>query len=189
MAVIPEAARLLHFPAAPVGGVPGQLPVPDRARTRLMSQVCKTGYARQGGRLVWPCARLAPGRGELTEGRQMKRYRLAALALTACAAILSVTACTAGTTTSSHAPSRSAASSTTTSPSATTPTPIPASSVSVAGPIGSFPIPAGAKVAENAGLNRGTLVVITSGTAAKALNFYESILPQARYTITRNTSS
>ncbi len=119
----------------------------------------------------------------------MKRYRLAALALTACAASLSVTACTAGTTTSSQAPSRSAASSPTTSRSATTPTPIPASSVSVAGPIGSFPIPAGAKVAENADLNGGTLVVITSVTAAKVLNFYESMLPQAGYTITSNTSA
>src|SRR5260370_35566579 len=102
MAVIPEAARLLHFPAAPVGGVPGQLPVPDRARTRLMSQVCKTGYARHGGRLVWPCASLAPGRGELTEVRQMKRHRLAAIALTASPARLSVTPSTAGNTSSTH---------------------------------------------------------------------------------------
>jgi len=71
----------------------------------------------------------------------------------------------------------------------TTPTPLPVSSVSVAGPIGSFPIPAGAKIAENADLNGGTLVVITSVTAAEVLNFYESILPQVGYTITSNTSA
>src|SRR5260370_35462493 len=95
MAVIPEAARLLHFPAAPVGGVPGQLPVPDRARTRLMSQVCKTGYARQGGRLVWPCARLPPGRAEVTEGRRLKSSLLSASALPPCPASHALDACTA----------------------------------------------------------------------------------------------
>lgn len=119
----------------------------------------------------------------------MKRYRLAALALAACAASLSVTACAAGSATSSQASSRPAAASPATSRPAATPTPIPASSVSVAGSTGSSPIPAGAKIAENADLNGGTLVVITSVTAAKVLNFYESILPQAGYTITSNASA
>ena len=83
----------------------------------------------------------------------MNKYRSTALALACCAASVSVAACTAGITTASTtaapatstpAPSRSASVARSTS--------TPASSgrtVAISGSVGSFPVPAGAKVAEN----------------------------------------
>lgn len=124
----------------------------------------------------------------------MNRYR-SALAVATCAASLSVTGCTAGISTASSPPTSPAASSNGAAShgaSAAASSPSPASSasmISLSGSVGSFPIPAGAKVAENAGLNGGSIVVITSVTPAKVLNFYESELPQAGYTITGNASA
>ena len=123
----------------------------------------------------------------------MNKYRSAAAALTACAASLSLAACTAGTTT---------ASTTTTSPAA----PrlvfgvglglglgLPASpalasrTIKVSGDVGSFPVPAGAKVAENIASSQETVIIFDKMTPARVSSFYAQALPQDGYTITTNS--
>jgi ABC-type phosphate transport system substrate-binding protein len=90
-------------------------------------------------------------------------YRSAAVALTACAASLSLTACTAGTTTASTAAtspaarnSSSASASALASVSHAAPAPA-GRTIKVSGEFGSFPIPARAKVAENVASDLGPL--------------------------------
>ena len=118
----------------------------------------------------------------------MNNYRSAALALAACAASLTVAACTAGITTatppatSAAAPSHSA--------SVARSSPSPASSgrmISVSGSVGSFPVPAGAKVAENIADGQESIVIFSSITPAKVSSFYATALPQAGYTISGNS--
>ena len=118
----------------------------------------------------------------------MNKYRSAALALAACAASLTVAACTAGITTatppatSAAAPSHSA--------SVARSSPSQASSVrmiSVSGSVGSFPVPAGAKVAENIADGQESIVIFSSITPAKVSSFYATALPQAGYTISGNS--
>jgi ABC-type phosphate transport system substrate-binding protein len=89
----------------------------------------------------------------------MNTYRSAAVALTACAASLSLTACTAGTTTASTAATSPAArNSTSASASASQTAPALASrTIKVSGEFGSFPIPARAKVVENVASDPGPL--------------------------------
>jgi hypothetical protein len=116
----------------------------------------------------------------------MNAFRSKALTLVAGAATLSLTACTAGVTTASSAsspatspaaPSRSAAAS---SPGAAP----SASTIALSEPPGSFPVPAGAKVADNVVIT-GTVILFFSGiTPAKVLAFYTNALPQAGYKIT-----
>jgi hypothetical protein len=139
----------------------------------------------------------------------MKVYRTAALAAAACAAGLSLAACSGGLTSASSAPSSPAASSSTppaSSPAAGSSSP-PASTsagtstgtsgsgtsgsgstVSV-GSAGSFPIPPGATVVENATSNGVHDIVLSGVKPAEVSSFYSSALPQAGYTITSNTQA
>jgi ABC-type phosphate transport system substrate-binding protein len=121
----------------------------------------------------------------------MNTYRSAAVALTACAASLSLTACTAGTTTASTAATSPAAhnsSSASASASASQAAPARASrTIKVSGDFGSFPIPARAKVVENVASDPGAIVFFDRVTPAKVSSFYAQALPRAGYTITANS--
>jgi ABC-type phosphate transport system substrate-binding protein len=121
----------------------------------------------------------------------MNTYRYAAVALTACAASLSLTACTAGTTTASTATTSPAArNSTSASASASASQAAPAlasRTIKVSGEFGSFPIPARAKVVENVASDPGAIVFFDRVTPAKVSSFYAQALPRAGYTITVNS--
>lgn len=121
----------------------------------------------------------------------MNTYRSAAVALTTCAASLSLTACTTGTTTASTAatsPAARSSSSASSSASASHVAPALASrTITVSGEVGSFPIPAGAKVAENVASDPGAIVFFDKVTPAKVSSFYAQALPRAGYTITVNS--
>jgi ABC-type phosphate transport system substrate-binding protein len=119
----------------------------------------------------------------------MNTYRSAAVALTACAASLSLTACTAGTTTASTAATSPAAhNSSSASASASQAAPALASrTIKVSGEFGSFPIPARAKVVENVASDPGAIVFFDQVTPAKVSSFYAQALPRAGYTITVNS--
>jgi ABC-type phosphate transport system substrate-binding protein len=121
----------------------------------------------------------------------MNTYRSAVVALTACAASLSLTACTAGTTTASTAATSPAAhnsSSASASASASQAAPALASrTIKVSGEFGSFPIPARAKVVENVASDPGAIVFFDRVTPAKVSSFYAQALPRAGYTITVNS--
>ena len=118
----------------------------------------------------------------------MNNYRSAALALAACAASLTATACTAGITTvappatSAAAPSHSASVARSSSSEARA-----GRMISVSGSVGSFPVPAGAKVAENIADGQESIVIFSSITPAKVSSFYATALPQAGYTISGNS--
>ncbi len=123
----------------------------------------------------------------------MTKYRSATLALAAGAAILAVTACSSATSSasSSSTPTASASASSSKPPVVSSPVPttgpsIAASTVTVKGKIGSFPIPAAAKVGEN--LSGGSSLILIFGlvTPADVARFYATALPQAGYTITSN---
>ena len=117
----------------------------------------------------------------------MNIYRCAALTLVTCAAALSLAACSAGIT------------SATTAPPTQTQTPAPARSatasqsavagttVSVGGPIGSFPIPTHAKVVENITEGNETVILLGSVSPSEVSSFYAAALPRAGYKITMNT--
>jgi hypothetical protein len=125
----------------------------------------------------------------------MNRYRSAALVLATCAAGLSVAACSAGT------PSASSSSSSTASPAASShstppvvssavPTsgpPIAGSTLKVKGNLGSFPVPAAAKVGENMSSASSLLVVFGLVAPADVARFYATALPQAGFTVTSNS--
>jgi hypothetical protein len=123
----------------------------------------------------------------------MNKYRSAALALAAAAASLTVAACSAGTPTASSAASSSAASSSaagqgvTSSAPPSTGVPIPGRMLTVQGKLGTFPVPAAAKVGEN--ISGGQSVVVVFGLIAPAdvARFYATALPQAGYTVTTNS--
>jgi hypothetical protein len=123
-----------------------------------------------------------------TEEGLMNAFRSKALTLVAGAATLSLTACTAGVTTASSAsspatspagPSRSAAAAAS-SPGATP----AASTVAISGALGSFPVPTGAKVADNVVLDQQVIIIFSLITPAKVLAFYTGALPHAGYRIT-----
>jgi hypothetical protein len=134
----------------------------------------------------------------------MNKYRSAALALAACAASLSMAACSAGTPSASSAgtPTASAggtaaggASSAASNQSAapaitsavpTTGAPIASRMISVNGKLSNFPVPAAAKVGENIG-GGSALVVVFGGLApADVARFYATALPRAGYTVSTN---
>ena len=94
------------------------------------------------------------------------------LAAAACAAAISLAACTV-TTTASPASSPAPASST----------------VSVSGPIGSFPVPPGARLINDGTDNGHYDIVFDSVSPSEAARFYTTALPQAGYTITSNSSA
>jgi hypothetical protein len=119
----------------------------------------------------------------------MKKYRSAALVLAACAASLSVAACSAGSPAASSSPARSA------TPSAGVSTWAPPTSgpaiagrmLSVNGPLGSFPVPADAKVGENMAGGSSVIIVFGSVSPSDVSRFYATALPKAGYTITTNS--
>ena len=121
----------------------------------------------------------------------MNTYRSAAVALAACAASLSLTACTAGTTTASTAATSPAArNSSSASALASVSQAGPAlagRTIKVSGESGSFPIPARAKVVENVASDLGAIVFFDRVTPAKVSSFYAQALPRAGYTITVNS--
>lgn len=123
----------------------------------------------------------------------MNTYRSAAVALTACAASLSLTACTAGITTASTVATSPAArnsSSVSSSASASASHAAPAlasRTITMSGEVGSFPIPARAKVAENVASASGVIVFFDQVNPAKVSSFYAQALPRAGYTITTNS--
>lgn len=122
----------------------------------------------------------------------MNAYRRMAMTVTTCTAGLSLAACTAGITSASPVTSRSPA----TSGPASSPavavshtasaSASPVATVSVAGSVGSFPIPNGAQVAANMTCGKRLLIELGSVTPAHAAAFYTSALPRAGYNITQN---
>jgi hypothetical protein len=120
----------------------------------------------------------------------MNKYRSAALALTTCAASLAVAACSAGTPASSSASTSPSASSSAQSVSTSAPpstgAPIPSKTIS-AGKVGSFPVPANAKVVENLAGGQALVVVFGLIAPADVARFYATALPQAGYTVTTNS--
>jgi ABC-type phosphate transport system substrate-binding protein len=123
----------------------------------------------------------------------MNKYRPAAVALAACAASLSLAACSAGITTASTATtaatsSSSAVSSSRTATSAASSAPA-GRMISVVGKVSSFPVPAGAKVAENVSISNTISIGFGKVTLAKVQSFYTQALPKAGYTITGNSAS
>ena len=124
----------------------------------------------------------------------MNKYRSSAAALAACAASLSLAACSAGITTTSTAttspaaPSRtSASSSASASASASASLAVAIRMIQVSGEVGSFPVPAGAKVVQNIGGSQETIVIFKMVTPAKVSSFYAQALPRAGYTVTANS--
>ena len=103
----------------------------------------------------------------------MNHHRTAVLAVAACAAAISLAACTA-TTTASPASSPAPSSST----------------VSVSGPIGSFPVPPGARLI-NDGTDNGRYDIGSGSVSpSEAARFYTTALPRAGGdTITSNSSA
>jgi hypothetical protein len=122
----------------------------------------------------------------------MKKYRSAALALTACAASLSVAACSAGTPSTTSSPAASSASASRSAApvvSSAVPTSGPAiagRTLQINGKIGSFPVPAAAKVGENLSGGSSLLVVFGSVAPEDVARFYATALPQAGFTVTSN---
>jgi hypothetical protein len=107
----------------------------------------------------------------------MNHYRTAVLAAAACAAGISLAACSVTTTTAS--PASSPASS-----------PAPAgSTVSVSGPIGRFPVPPGAQVIDDGTDNGHYDIVFGSVSPSEVSRFYTTALPRAGYTIISNSSA
>ena len=127
----------------------------------------------------------------------MNTYRSIALVLASCAAGLSVAACSAGTPSASSSTGSSAtASSTPSSQSAaqvvssavpTSGPPIAGKMITVKGKIGSFPVPAAAKVGENLSGASSLLVVFGLVAPADVARFYATALPQAGFTVTSNS--
>jgi cell division septation protein DedD len=120
----------------------------------------------------------------------MNKYRSAALALATCAASVAVAACSAGTPTSSSASTSPSASSSaqsvTTSAPPSTGAPIPSKTIS-AGKVGSFPVPANAKVVENMAGGQALVVVFGLIAPADVARFYATALPAAGFTVTTNS--
>ena len=124
----------------------------------------------------------------------MNKYRSAALALAACAASLAVAACSAGTPAASPAASSPAASSPaaagqglSSSAPPTTGAPIPGRMLTVNRALGTFPIPAAAKVGENMSAGQGVIVAFGLIVPADVARFYATALPQAGYTVMTNS--
>jgi hypothetical protein len=136
----------------------------------------------------------------------MNKHRPAALALAACAASLTVAACSAGTPSASSSTTSSATSAATSSgapssgaPSSGAPSqgvssapptsgpPIAGRTITVKGGLGSFPVPAAAKVAENIAAGKELVIVFGLVTPADVSRFYATALPGAGFTVTINS--
>jgi ABC-type phosphate transport system substrate-binding protein len=122
----------------------------------------------------------------------VKINRNAGAALAACAASLSLVACSAGITSASTATTAATASSSSShgATASSTSSSAPAGRMlSVSGKVSSFPVPAGAKVAENVSFNKDISIMFSKVTLAEVASFYAQALPQAGYTITSNSSA
>ena len=108
----------------------------------------------------------------------MNKYRSAALALAACSAG-TPTASSASTSTGATSQSGSASASSSAAP-------IPGRAIAVKGKLGSFPVPAGAKVVENLPGNQAFVLVFGLIAPADVSRFYATALPQAGFTVTTN---
>jgi hypothetical protein len=120
----------------------------------------------------------------------MNKYRSAALALVAAAASLTVAACSAGTpaASSSSAPAATGtAVPVSSAPVPTTGAPIPGQMLTIQGTLGTFPVPAAAKVGENMSSGQAVIVVFGLVAPADVARFYATALPQAGYTVTTNS--
>ena len=127
----------------------------------------------------------------------MNTYRSIALVLASCAAGLSVAACSAGTPSASSSTGSSATASSTPSSQSAAPVvssavptsgpPIAGKMITVKGKIGSFPVPAAAKVGENLSGASSLLVVFGLVAPADVARFYATALPQAGFTVTSNS--
>ena len=69
----------------------------------------------------------------------------------------------------------------------TTGPPIPGRMLTVKGKLGTFPVPAAAKVGENMSGGQSLLVVFGLVAPADVARFYATALPQAGYTVTSNS--
>ncbi|HLM90165.1 MAG TPA: hypothetical protein VK284_14305 [Streptosporangiaceae bacterium] len=123
----------------------------------------------------------------------MNKYRSAVLALAAATASLTVAACSAGTPTATSTASSPAASSSapagqgiTSSAPPTAGAPIPGRMLDIKGTLGTFPVPAAAKVGENMSGGQSVIVVFGLVAPADVARFYATALPQAGYTVTSN---
>jgi hypothetical protein len=118
----------------------------------------------------------------------MNKYRSATLAVAAGAATLAVAACSSAGTPS--ASSSSTASSTSTAvpvvsaPVPTTGAPIQSKMLTLKGKLGSFPIPATAKVGENISGGSSLILIFGAVVPSDVARFYATALPQAGFTIT-----
>src|SRR5260370_26976899 len=122
----------------------------------------------------------------------MNTYRSIALVLASCAAGLSVAAWSAGTRWASWSPASWPASSRSGEPVVSWAGPAPGPPIAgrmitVKGKIGSFPIPAAAKVGENTSGGSSLLVVFALVAPADVARFYATALPQAGFTVTSNS--
>ncbi len=111
-------------------------------------------------------------------------------AVAACAAALSLAACSAGITsapaattaaTSSSSPSRSATA-------AASPSSAAGRILEVSGVPGGFPVPSAAKVAENVSTSSGIGIMFSKVTPDKVQSFYAQALPRAGWRITGDQS-
>ena len=130
----------------------------------------------------------------------MSNYRAAALAAAACAVSLAVAACTAGITTVTPPATRTPPTSAPT-PARSAPTPARSASaaaaasnavsagrmITIGGSVGRFPVPAGAKVAENIGDSQSVEVFFSMVTPENVSSFYATALPRAGYIISVNS--
>jgi hypothetical protein len=125
----------------------------------------------------------------------MNKYRSAALVLAACAVGLSAAACSSGSSSTSSSAATSPAA---TSPAASSPaissSPPPTTGPAIAGrtltvkgSLGSFPVPASAKVAENMAGGQSVVLVFGSVVPADVSRFYATELPKAGYSVTTNS--
>jgi hypothetical protein len=110
----------------------------------------------------------------------MKKYRSAALALAACAVSLSAAACSAGSPAASSSTASSAASASASGQV------LPSRMLTVKGTVGSFPVPAGAKIGENSGSANSVLIIFGAIAPSDVSRFYAAELPKAGYTVTTN---
>jgi hypothetical protein len=131
----------------------------------------------------------------------MTPIRLTVTAVTACAAGLSLAACSAGITTASPAPSSrppsasrtapalGAAASSTARPQSLSPSPSasPVDTVNIDSPIRTFPVPSGAQVISNVTCDKETIIELGAVTVPQVSGFYNSVLPKDGYKITGNT--
>jgi hypothetical protein len=121
----------------------------------------------------------------------MNTYRSIALVLASCAAGLSVAACSAGTPSASSSTASSPASSRSAAPVVSSAVPttgpqIAGRMLTVKGKIGTFPIPAAAKIGEDTSGGSSLLVVFGLVAPVDVARFYATALPQAGFTVTSN---